>query len=312
MMDLSRFPKSIRIVEVGPRDGLQNEKLPVPTAFKEKFIRLLKEAGHQTIEVTSFVRPDRMPQMSDARDIYTNVKDLEETTDLPCLVPNMKGLESALELGVKEIAVFTAASESFNKRNINATISQSFDRIEPVIKKALDENVKVRGYVSTAFGCPYEGFIEPDVVATVTNKLRDLGCYEISLGDTIGAGTPPSVRDLLDKFTHYDDLALHFHDTRSLALSNIMIGLSYGISVYDSSAGGLGGCPYAKGATGNVATEDLVYLAQSLGIETGIDLKKLSIASEFILNTIGIKTNSKFLQAYLNGDKDLYLARPTS
>lgn len=310
MINRSRFPKSIRIVEVGPRDGLQNEKLPVPTPYKEKFIRLLKEAGHQTIEVTSFVRPDRMPQMSDAREVYSHVKDLEDTTMLPCLVPNMKGLETALELGVKEIAVFTAASESFNQRNINATISQSFDRIEPVVKVALENNIKVRGYVSTAFGCPYEGYISPEVVVDVTNKLRDLGCYEISIGDTIGAGTPLSVQALLSLFKTVDDLALHFHDTRSLALANIMMGLSYGISVYDSSAGGLGGCPYAKGATGNVATEDLVYLAESFGIETGIDIKKLSVASEFILSTLGVKTNSKFLQAYLNADKDMYLALP--
>lgn len=310
MINRSRFPKKIRIVEVGPRDGLQNEKLPVPTAFKEKFIRLLKEAGHQTIEVTSFVRPDRMPQMSDAKEIYTQVKDLESSTMLPCLVPNMKGLETALELGVKEIAVFTAASESFNQRNINATISQSFDRIEPVVKVALENNVRVRGYVSTAFGCPYEGYISPQVVVDVTNKLRDLGCYEISIGDTIGAGTPLSVQALLSLFEKVDDLALHFHDTRALALANIMMGLSYGISVYDSSAGGLGGCPYAKGATGNVATEDLVYLVESFGIDTGIDLEKLSRASEFILSTLGVKTNSKFLQAYFNADKDFYIAKP--
>jgi hydroxymethylglutaryl-CoA lyase len=211
---------------------------------------------------------------------------------------------------VREIAVFTAASESFNQRNINATISQSFDRIEPVIAEALKHKIKVRGYVSTAFGCPYEGYIDPAVVLSVSQKLRDLGCYEISLGDTIGSATPFSVEDVLTRFDKVDDLALHFHDTRAMALTNILIGLSFGVSVYDSSSGGLGGCPYAKGATGNVATEDLVYLAQSLGIETGIDLQKQSEASEFILSTLNVQTKSKFLQAYLNGGRDIYMAKP--
>lgn len=313
-MDFSTFPKNIRIVEVGPRDGLQNEKTVIETKDKATFIRMLQESGHKSIEVTSFVRPDRMPQMNDARELYPLVKDLEEKgTSLACLVPNLKGLEVAKELGVKEVAVFTASSDTFNQKNINATISQSFERIEPVIKDALASGMKVRGYLSTAFGCPYEGYIDPLRVTEVAKRLSDLGCYEISLGDTVGTGTPINVQrtlDLLLKEISKDKLALHFHDTRGTALSNILVGLSFGISVFDASAGGLGGCPYAKGATGNVATEDLVYLCETLGIQTGIDLEKLSNASEFILGILKKNTTSKFLQAYINGDKNLFIPKP--
>ena len=307
MKSMESFPKKVRIVEVGPRDGLQNEKNIVETSDKENFIRLLAKAGNQTIEPASFVRADLMPQMADGYELYNSIKDLNDSVDLSCLVPNMKGLEKAIECGVKEIAVFTAASESFNQKNINATISKSFERIAPVAKKAIDGGIKVRGYVSTAFGCPYEGHIDPKVVLDVSDRLRDLGCYEISIGDTIGCGTPLSVKRVLDKFKKFDDLAMHFHDTRGMAISNILTSLEYGIDVYDSSSGGLGGCPYAKGATGNVGTEDLLYLFNSLGIETGVDLEKQVVASKFILGVLGKKTTSKFLQAYINGEGELYL-----
>lgn len=312
-MKTENFPKKIRIVEVGPRDGLQNEKQVVKTEDKLKLIEMLINAGHQTVEVSSFVRPDRMPQMSDAKELFPLVKKLGSGIDLPCLVPNLKGLETALEVGVEEIAVFTASSDTFNQRNINATISQSFERIEPVIEKALENKLKVRGYVSTAFGCPYENYIDPKKVTEVAKRLSDLGCYEISLGDTVGTGTPLSVQRTLDlvlKEVELSKIALHFHDTRGTALTNILTGLEYGVSVFDASCGGLGGCPYAKGATGNVATEDLVYLCYTLGIETGVDLVKLSQASEFVLNVLGKPTTSKFLQAYLNGDRNLYLPTP--
>lgn len=313
-MDWGNFPKKIRIVEVGPRDGLQNEKKTVSTADKARFIEKLVECGHQTVEVTSFVRPDRMPQMADAKELYPLVSHLEgKGVSLPCLVPNLKGLEAAIKLGVKEVAVFTASSDTFNQKNINATISQSFERIEPVIKEALAAKMKVRGYLSTAFGCPYEGYIDPHKVKEVALRLEDLGCYEISLGDTVGTGSPLSVKKTLDLILpelKKEKIALHFHDTRGTALTNILVGLSYGISVFDASAGGLGGCPYAKGATGNVATEDLVYLCHTLGIETGVDLNKLSVASEEILGVLGKPTTSKFLQAYINGDRKLYLPTP--
>lgn len=313
-MNLENFPKAVRIVEVGPRDGLQNEKKVIQTADKANFIKLLKDAGHKSIEVASFVRPDRIPQMGDAKEVFETVKMLDDSTcSLVCLVPNLKGLEIAKTLGVKEIAVFTASSDSFNQKNINATVSQSFERIEPVIREALDSNMKVRGYVSTAFGCPYEGAIEAHKVKEVSDRLDSLGCYEISLGDTIGSGSPLSVKKVLDevlKDIPVEKVALHFHDTRALALSNVLAGLEYGISVFDSSAGGLGGCPYAKGATGNLATEDLLYLFKTLGIETGIDLEKQAKASRFMLDLLERNTNSKFLQAYLNAEGNLYLPQP--
>ena len=308
MLNLSRLPKSVRIVEVGPRDGLQNESMVVSAEDKAHFISLLSDSGHQSIEVTSFVRPDMIPQMSDAREVFNLVKGIKK--DLPCLVPNLRGLELAIELGVEEIAVFTASSDSFNQKNINATVSKSFERIQPVIEKALVSGIKVRGYVSTAFGCPYEGAIAAKKTVEVALKLKELGCYEISLGDTIGSGTPASVSRVLKELLvsmPVENVALHFHDTRGMAIANCLTGLEFGVSVFDSSAGGLGGCPYAAGATGNLATEDLVYLCHSLGIETGIDLDKLAKASSFMLDILQKKTTSKFLQAYLNGEGKLYL-----
>lgn len=312
MQELKSFPKSIRIVEVGPRDGLQNEKTVISAQDKALFISKLRDSGHRSIEVTSFVRPDMIPQMSDAKELFPLVSGLKENIDLPCLVPNLKGLDLAIELGVKEVAVFTASSDSFNQKNINATVSQSFDRIQPVVEKALAAGMKVRGYASTAFGCPYEGEISAQKTVEVALRLKELGCYEISLGDTIGSGTPTSVREVLSlllKSMPVDQVALHFHDTRGMAIANCLTGLEFGVSVFDASAGGLGGCPYAKGATGNLATEDLVYLCYSMGIETGVDLSKLSAASEFMLEKLGKKTTSKFLQAYLNSQGELFLPR---
>lgn len=313
-MKVENFPKKVRIVEVGPRDGLQNEKTVISTKDKAEFIKLLKEAGHQSIEVASFVRPDRIPQMGDSQEIIEAIKPLrDDETTFISLVPNLKGLDIALDLGVKEIAVFTASSDTFNQKNINATISQSFERIEPVIQKALEAGIKVRGYVSTAFGCPYEGAIKAEKVKEVSDRLNALGCYEISLGDTIGSGTPLSVMKVLDqvlKEIPLEKVALHFHDTRATALSNVLTGLEYGVSVFDSSAGGLGGCPYAKGATGNLATEDLLYFLGSLGIETGVSMEKQAKASEFMLKLLGRQTNSKFLQAYLNASGNLYFPKP--
>jgi hydroxymethylglutaryl-CoA lyase len=298
----------IRIVEVGPRDGLQNEKAILSTEDKFTFISMLAESGLKCIEVTSFVKAPAIPQMADAHDLYTRVtKELKGTgISFPCLVPNLKGYETAVRLGVKEIAVFTATSDSFTKKNINASIEESFDRIGEVFQEAKKDGVLVRGYVSTAFGCPYEGEIDVKKLISVTKRLFDLGAYEVSIGDTIGVAKPQQVRGairaLKNEFS-LGKLAMHFHDTRGMALTNIHVSLEEGITTFDSSAGGLGGCPYAKGATGNVATEDLWYLLYSEGLETGIDIEKLSRASQFILSQLNRQTESKFLRAYLNTGK---------
>ncbi len=315
-MDFNQIPKKVRIVEVGARDGLQNEKTIIDTESKLEFIHRLSDAGHQAIEVTSFVRADKIPQMSDAIELFPRVNALlkDSGKQLICLVPNMQGLEAAEALGVKDVAVFTATSDSFNMKNINATVSRSFDRIEPVIEKALTLGMKVRGYVSTAFGCPYEGAMDPRKVGLVANRLDQMGCHEISIGDTIGTGTPYSVHKVLDevlKVVALEKVALHFHDTRGMAVANVVAGLERGVSNYDSSAGGLGGCPYAKGATGNVATEDLVYLFQTLGIDCGIDLDKQCLSSVYMLEKLEKSTTSKFLQAYLSGKMKVYLPSPS-
>lgn len=302
------LPKSIHITEVGPRDGLQNEKAVLSTEHKIEFILRLQKAGLTAIEATSFVRPDRIPQMGDAFDLYTGLLALtKEPVDYPCLVPNMKGLELALKAGVKEIALFTATSEEFNKKNINASIDESFKRMEEVVNEAKKHNLKLRGYVSTVFGCPYEGETSLEKLIEVASRLKDMGAYDISLGDTIGVGTPTQVVSVIDKLkSNFNDLnlfSMHFHDTRGMALTNVQTSLLNGITRFDSSAGGLGGCPYAKGATGNLATEDLVYLCHSLGIETGVDLDLLASASQFILEKVGHPSSSKFLTAYLANKK---------
>lgn len=296
----------IKIVEVGPRDGLQNEKTILKTEDKLKFIELLSLTGLQTIEVTSFVKPEAIPQMADATELFTKVKSLSSTINFPCLVPNLKGYETAKALGVKEIALFSATSDSFTKKNVNATVDETFDRMQDVAAAAIKDGVRIRGYISTSFGCPYEGKMDVAKLHAVTERFFKLGAYEVSVGDTIGVATPKQVREyiqILKKSFPVEKLAMHFHDTRGMALTNIHVSLEEGITTFDSSAGGLGGCPYAKGATGNVATEDVWYLMQSQGLDTGIDIKKLAEASRFILEKINKQTESKFLKAYFNTGK---------
>ncbi|MEC8624172.1 MAG: hydroxymethylglutaryl-CoA lyase [Bdellovibrionota bacterium] len=301
---LKNLPQKVKIVEVGPRDGLQNEKLIVPTEDKVKFILLLGESGLKNIEVTSFVRPDRIPQMTDAKQVIEALQktDLTNTVNLSCLIPNLKGLEAASKLGVKEIAVFSSTSDTFNKKNINSTVEESLTIIRPVVKEALKLNIRVRAYISTVFGCPYEGKPKSlDTLKRVVDFFVEAGAYELSLSDTIGHGNPKEVVSVLESLKDSVDrknLAMHMHDTRGLALSNILTGLEMGISTFDGSSGGLGGCPYAKGASGNCATEELVYLFESMGISTGVDINKLKEASSFALEKLERKSPSKFLQAY--------------
>jgi hydroxymethylglutaryl-CoA lyase len=298
----------IKIVEVGPRDGLQNEKTILTTEDKFKFISLLSLSGLKNIEVTSFVKATAIPQMSDATELFQMVQSQLDFVNLnfPCLVPNIQGYETAKKLGVKEIALFSATSDSFTKKNVNATVEETFNRMQEVAQEARKDGIKVRGYVSTAFGCPYEGTMDIAKLVNVTDRFFKLGIYEVSVGDTIGVATPGQVRSFIKQLkTSFDlkNLAMHFHDTRGMALTNILVSLEEGISTFDSSAGGLGGCPYAKGATGNVATEDVWYLLQSMGCETGIEISKLAEASKFILEKINRPTESKFLRAYLNTGK---------
>jgi len=298
----------IKIVEVGPRDGLQNEKTILSTEDKFSFIKLLVEAGLKNIEVTSFVKAPAIPQMSDGVELFSKVKNEFKDSSLhfPCLVPNLKGYETARSIGVKEIALFSATSDSFTKKNINATIEESFVRMREVSQVAKNDSVNIRGYVSTAFGCPYEGKKDIKTLVNVTRKFFELGVDEVSIGDTIGVATPSQVREFLKILIKEFDtkkLAMHFHDTRGMALTNILVSVEHGITIFDSSAGGIGGCPYAKGATGNVATEDVWYLLESLGLSTGIDLEKLSKASKFILEKLNRVSESKFLRAYLNTGK---------
>ena len=298
----------IKIVEVGARDGLQNEKSILSTEDKFQFISLLCDAGLRAIEVTSFVKAPAIPQMADSVELYTKVKNElgDRGVAFPCLVPNMKGYETAKNLGVKEIALFTATSDSFTKKNINASVDESFERMKEVADAAKKDGIMVRGYVSTAFGCPYEGTMDVKKLISVTKRLFELGVYEVSVGDTIGVATPMQVRSYIRALKSefpIGKIAMHLHDTRGMAPTNIFVSLEEGITTFDSSAGGLGGCPYAKGATGNVATEDVWYLLNSQGLETGIDIKKLSEASQFILGRVNRQTESKFLRAYLNTGK---------
>ena len=298
----------IKIVEVGARDGLQNEKTIIPMEDKYNFISALVDAGLKTIEVTSFVKAPAIPQMADAAELFTKVKNelFNKGVSFPCLVPNIKGYETAKSLGVKEIAIFTATSDSFAKKNINASVDESFERMKEVTQAAKQDGIQVRGYVSTAFGCPYEGTMDVKKLLSVTKRLFELGVYEVSIGDTIGVATPQQVRAYLrDMKTEFPvgKLAMHFHDTRGMASTNIYVSLEEGITTFDSSAGGLGGCPYAKGATGNVATEDVWYLMQSQGLDTGIDIHKLAKASKLILMSVQRETESKFLKAYLSTGK---------
>ncbi|GGO81345.1 3-hydroxy-3-isohexenylglutaryl-CoA/hydroxy-methylglutaryl-CoA lyase [Marinobacterium nitratireducens] len=289
------LPKQVRLVDVGPRDGLQNEPGVIETAVKLELIDRLGAAGVRHIEAASFVSPKWVPQMGDAAAVMAG---LERRSDVvyAALTPNLKGFEGALAGKADEVAVFTAASEAFTQKNINCSIAESLDRFAPVIGAAREAGIRVRGYVSTVLGCPYAGEIEPAQVAAVARELLDMGCYEISLGDTIGVGTPVKAKRMLEAVTKevpLEQLAAHFHDTYGQALANLYAVLEEGLAVIDSSVAGLGGCPYAKGASGNVASEDVVYLLQGLGVETGIDLQQLVATGHWIAGKLGRSTGSK-------------------
>lgn len=285
----------IKIVEVGPRDGLQNEKQLVSAATKIALIERLAAAGLKTIEATSFVSPKWVPQMADAAEVLAGLKRAAEVR-YPVLVPNLLGLERALAAGVTEIAIFTAASDAFNRKNINASVDESLDRLKPVAEQARAAGLKVRGYVSTVLGCPYQGAVPLAEVVRVSEALFHMGCYEISLGDTIGVGTPHAARDMLRAVRSavpIEQLAVHFHDTYGQALANVYACIEEGVRVADASVGGLGGCPYAKGATGNAATEDLVYMLHGLGLETDIDLDALCDTARWISAELGREPASR-------------------
>ncbi|HEV8692798.1 MAG TPA: hydroxymethylglutaryl-CoA lyase [Lysobacter sp.] len=289
----------VRIVEVGPRDGLQNEKTIIATADKIALIDRLSATGLRSIEATSFVSPKWVPQLADAAEVYTGIAK-RPGISYPVLVPNEQGYERARAVGVTEIAVFTAASEAFNRKNINASIDESLARFAPVMERAKVDGVKVRGYVSTVLGCPYQGAVPVSDVVRVARALHDMGCYEVSLGDTIGVGTPGKAREMLKAVAAevpMPALAVHFHDTYGQALSNILACLEEGVAVVDAAVSGTGGCPYAKGASGNVASEDVVYMLHGLGIETGIDLDRLAETGRWLAALLGRETGSKVTKA---------------
>ncbi len=298
-----KLPKKVRIVEVGPRDGLQNEKQPIDAATKIALIEKLTDAGLRYIEAGSFVNPKWVPQMAGSEEIFENVSRKEGVT-YAALTPNMKGFERALQASADEVAIFAAASEAFSQKNINCSIAESLARFEPIMEAAKTKQIPVRGYISCVVGCPYEGEIEPVKVREVSERLFAMGCYEISLGDTIGVGTPAGVTRMIETTAEavpVEKLAVHLHDTYGQALANIFAALQLGIGVIDSSIAGLGGCPYAKGASGNVATEDVVYMLNGLGIEHGVDLEKLLDAGAFITEKLQRATGSKVAQAKRGG-----------
>lgn len=289
----------VRIVEVGPRDGLQNEKQIVSTETKIALIRMLADAGLKTIEATAFVSPRWVPQMADHTEVLRALP-RHQGVSYPVLVPNMQGFEAALAAGATEIAVFAAASETFSQKNINCSIAESLERFAPVFAAARAAGVRVRGYVSCVLGCPYEGVVEPARVADVAEKLFAAGCYEVSLGDTIGVGTPNRTKEVFARVADcvpIASLAGHFHDTYGQALANIYAAMELGMRVFDASVSGLGGCPYAPGAAGNVATEDLVYMLDGMSVETGVDLDRLIAAGAFICGNLGRETRSRVAQA---------------
>ena len=290
-----KLPARVKIVEVGPRDGLQNEAQVVPTAIKIELIERLAAAGLRVIEATSFVSPKWVPQMGDNAAVLRGIK-RHAATVYPVLTPNLQGFDAAVEAGATEVAIFGAASESFSRKNINCSIAESLKRFEPVISAASALEMPVRGCVSCVVGCPYEGAIAPNKAADVAKSLFDMGCYEVSLGDTIGVGNPASITRLIEacvRIAPIEKLAGHYHDTYGMAIANIYSSLQMGMAVFDSSIAGLGGCPYAKGASGNVATEDVVYLLQGLGIETGIDLAKLAVVGDWISSAINRPNGAK-------------------
>ena len=295
------MPQQVRLVEVGPRDGLQNEKQPISVADKVRLVDDLSAAGLSYIEVGSFVSPKWVPQMAGSAEVFAGIQQRSGVT-YAALAPNLKGFEAALAAGVQEVAVFAAASEAFSQKNINCSIAESLQRFEPLMAAAQEHGVKVRGYISCVLGCPYDGDVSPEQVAAIARELLESGCYEVSLGDTIGVGTAGETRRLFDvvgRDIPRSQLAGHFHDTYGQALANIHASLLEGISVFDSSVAGLGGCPYAKGATGNVATEDVLYLLNGLGIDTGIDMAALVQSGQHICNVLGKSNGSRVARALL-------------
>ena len=290
----------VTVVEVGPRDGLQNEAAAVPTDVKVAFVDALSSAGLPVVEATAFVSPKAIPQLADGEEVFRRIAK-RPGVRYPVLVPNERGLDRAEAAGAREIAVFTAASETFNRKNINASIDESFTRFRPVIRRARESGMRVRGYVSCGFGCPYEGAIPPAASARVARRLLDAGCDEVSVGDTIGVAVPTQVPEVVgrcvDTGVPLARLALHFHDTRGAALANVAEGLRQGVRIFDSSAGGLGGCPYAPGAAGNVATEDLLYLLHGMGYETGVDLSLVAAATKALSGAIGRRPASRVYEA---------------
>lgn len=293
------LPAHVRIVEVGPRDGLQNEKNPVSTADKIELVDRLSATGLRSIEATSFVSPKWVPQMADAAEVYAGI-DKRPGIAYPVLVPNLQGYARARGVGVAEIAVFTAASEAFNLRNINASVDESLERFVPVLNAAKADGIRVRGYVSTVLGCPYQGEVPLADVVRVAAALHAMGCYEVSLGDTIGIGTPARARAMLRAVAAQvpmQALAVHFHDTYGQALANILACLEEGVAVVDSAVAGTGGCPYARGASGNVASEDVVYMLQGMGIETGVDLDRLAETGRWLAQRLGRESGSKVARA---------------
>lgn len=298
---LDRLPKKVSIYEVGPRDGLQNETAVVPTESKLRLIEGLADAGLRRIEITSLVSPKWIPPLADSREVASRVERREGVT-YSALVPNAKGLEGARAAAMEEIAVFLSASETHNQKNVNKTIDETFAAFEEVIPPALEAGMRVRGYVSTVWGCPYEGEVDPERSLAITKRLLDMGCYQVSLGDTIGVGTPGQTERILDRFAEeipLEKLALHFHDTRGTALANALVGLAKGITTLDASVGGLGGCPYAPGASGNLATEDLVYMLDGLGIDHGVDLEKLVDVAELAQALVGRELPGRYFRARL-------------
>jgi hydroxymethylglutaryl-CoA lyase len=296
-----RLPRRVTIYEVGPRDGLQNESRMVPTAEKIAFIDALSECGLRHIEISSFVNPKWIPQLADAAEVSRGIRRRAGVL-YSALVPNRKGLETALAAGMTEIAVFLSASETHNKKNVNKTIAETLAAFEEVVTPAREAGARVRAYVSTVYGCPYEGDVDPRRVVELTTTLREMGVYQVSLGDTIGVANPAQVERVLEMVlaaTPPDEIALHFHDTRGAALANCLVGLALGVTTIDSAVGGLGGCPYAPGASGNLATEDIVAALHGMGIETGIDLDLLVEAAQRIAAFVGHELPSKYLKAHL-------------
>ncbi|HEY2431668.1 MAG TPA: hydroxymethylglutaryl-CoA lyase [Vicinamibacterales bacterium] len=296
---MRQLPSHVRIVEVGPRDGLQNEAAPIATTDKIAFVDRLADAGHAAIEVSAFVSPTWVPQMADAADVFAGIRRRHGTT-YSALVPNLAGLDRAIEARADEVAIFAAASESFSRRNINQTIAESLRQYTGVCARARDAGLRVRAYVSTAFGCPFEGEVSPDAVATVSAALVEMGAYEVAVSDTIGIAHPAQVPRLLDAVTRrvpLERIALHFHDTRGTALVNVLAALQHGVAVFDASAGGLGGCPYAPGATGNLATEDLLYMLDGYGIQTGVNIDGVLAASRALEPRLGHLLASRYAAA---------------